>query len=383
MMTVARAEVLIVDQYVAEYRRRFLELLEAELRGESIRLRVAVGTVAPAGAARNDAVSAMPIAQRVPERSLTIAGRRLTYKRLSELAASSQLVVVDQALRHLENYTLLRRQKRGPMVALWGHGRRRVKRATALERLLERRITRSAHWFFAYTKGSADDVVATGFPRERITVVQNTFDVHELAELRAGVSADERERLRDELDLPAQNVCLFVGALDPSKRIEFLMDACSIVASRIPDFALLVAGDGPERGIVENALRSYPWLRYVGRADSREKARLGAVSDVLLMPGAVGLVAVDSFALQTPIVTTHWRFHGPEVDYLEDGVNARFSDNSVAAFADAVEKVLADRDELGRWKSACKTASARYSLETMVANFAGGVIAALDAPRRA
>jgi glycosyltransferase involved in cell wall biosynthesis len=378
----AEIDVLIVEDYVPEYRRRFFEMLEAALALESIRLGVAVGTVSTTLAARGDAVAPMQFVRSVPARSISIAGRRLTFKRLSGLGAASKLVVVDQALRHLEIYPLLLRQRRGPRVALWGHGTRLVKPATPLERLVERRVTRSAHWFFAYTKRGADHVAASGFPRKRITVVQNTLDVGELATFRDGVSVVEQRRVRDELDLPAQNVCLYVGALDASKRVGFLLEACSIVASRIRDFALVVAGDGPERGVVEGSLASHPWLRYVGRAIGQQKARLGAVSDVLLIPGAVGLVAVDSFALQTPIITTRWPYHGPEMDYLEDGVNARISGNSVAEFAAVVEQVLLARDELTRLKASCAAAAARYSLESMVTNFAGGVIAALGTPRR-
>ena len=376
------ADVLIVQDYVAEYRRRFYELLEAALEAQSVRVRVAVGTAPAALAARGDVVASMPMMRSVPAASISVAGRRLTYKRLSTLAADSDLVVVEQAIRHLELYTLLARQRRGPKVALWGHGARRVKPASRIERLVERRLTSSAHWFFAYTQGGADQVAAGGLPRERITVVQNTVDVDGLAGLRESVSADEQRLLREQLDLPEQNVCLYLGALDASKRIGFLLEACSILASRIPDFVLLVAGDGTERARIERSRASHVWLRYVGRANHEQKAKLGAVSDALLMPGAVGLVAVDSFALRTPIITTRWPYHGPEVDYLEDGVNARIAGDSVDEFAQAVEQVLLDRDELARLKAECAAATPRYSLDHMVTNFASGVIAALGAPRR-
>jgi glycosyltransferase involved in cell wall biosynthesis len=325
---------------------------------------------------------ALEMVHSVPARSVSIAGRNLTFKRVSELAADSDLVIVNSGLRHLENYLLLFRQRRGPRVALWGHGTRLVKPSTRLERLVERRMTTSAHWFFAYTQRGADHVAATGFPRSRITVVQNTFDVGALAALRAEVSTEEQAVIRAELTLPEQNVCLYVGHLRAPKRIGFLIEACSAVAQRVPDFALVVAGDGPERQLVEDSLALHPWLRYVGRKLGREKARLGAVSDALLMPGAVGLVAVDSFALQAPIITTRWPYHGPEIDYLEDGVNARISGDSVSEFADTVEQVLGARDELTRLKAACASAAAQYSLENMVTNFAGGVVAALDADAR-
>jgi len=376
------ANVLIVEEYVPEYRRRFFESLDAALAAQSIRLGLAVGTAPNPHAARGDAVVGLPMLRAVPARSIAFAGRRLTFRRVGEIARRVDLVVVDQALRHLENYPLLLAGRRGgPSVALWGHGARYVKRATRLERLVERRVLRSAHWFFAYTQRGGNHVVASGFPSERVTVVQNTLDIESLARLRDAVTAEDERVVRDELMLPGRHVGLFVGSLDRSKRIDFLLEAAAIVAGRVRDFVLVVAGDGPDRARIEGSLSSRPWLRYVGRATEGEKARLGAVADALLVPGAVGLVAVDSFAMRTPIVTTRWAHHGPEAEYLADGVNARFSVNDVAEYARVVEHVLLG-DELGPLEAACIDARGRYSLATMVANFAGGVIAALDAPRR-
>jgi len=93
-------------------------------------------------------------------------------------------------------------------------------------------------------------------------------------------------------------------------------------------------------------------------------------------------VAVDSFALETPIVTTRWPYHGPEMDYLVDGANARIAGDSVVEFADAVVQLLLERDELDRLKAGCAAAAPRYSLEAMVENFAAGIRAALAMPRR-
>jgi glycosyltransferase involved in cell wall biosynthesis len=363
---------------VPEYRRRFFELLETALSSQSIRMTIEIGAARGEQASRGDAVDSLPMVRRVPTRSIEIRGRRVDYKRLSPHAASADLVIVDQALRHLETYLLLARQPRRAKVALWGHGVRQAKRASRAERLFERRVTRAAHWFFAYTEGGAERLARTGFPRERITIVQNTIDVESLANLRGAVSTDDRVRLGAELDLPPRNVTVYIGALDPSKRIKFLLESCAIVASQIPDFVLVVAGDGPDRSLVEQSLSAYPWLRYVGRADDRMKAALGAVSDALLMPGSVGLVAVDSFALRTPIVTTRWPHHGPEAEYLEDGVNARISDDDIGAFSRLVTETLADRDGLARLADACAEAAPRYSLDAMVAKYASGVVAALS-----
>jgi len=100
------------------------------------------------------------------------------------------------------------------------------------------------------------------------------------------------------------------------------------------------------------------------------------------MPGRVGLVAVDSFALGTPIVTTRWPYHAPEFGYLEDGVNARISDDHVADFARVLEELLKSPEQLARLKEGCEAALPQYTLEGMVDKFAKGILAALRAPRR-
>lgn len=379
--TDGRAQVVIVEEYLYDYRRRFFELLEAALAERSVRLTVVVGPVPEALAARRDSTQRPPFVREASTRALSLLGRTVTYKRVADLVRGSDLVVVDQALRHLENYELILRRRSGPKVAFWGHGARRVKSASALELFLERRLTKSVDWFFAYTRTGAAQAAASGLHPERITVVRNTVDVRELADQRDSITEDDRARLRAELDLPAHHVGLFIGALDESKRIPFLLEACSHVVRKVPSFVLVIAGAGNDRALVEKAARSSPWLRYVGRAAGIEKARLGSVSDVLLMPGRVGLVAVDSFALRTPIVTTTWPYHAPEADYLEDRVNALFAPDSVTGYADAVADLLTAPETLAALQSGCGESAPHYSLEGMVERFTDGVVSALAAPR--
>ena len=249
------AKVLIVEDYIPEYRHRFFESLDAALHRESIELLIAVGGASSPLAARRDDADDLDIVQRVQSRSLRLAGRQLKLRALGDLARSSDLVVLDHALRNLEAYPLLAGQRHGgPRVALWGHGTTRVRRTTRLERGLNRRITSNAHWFFAYTQGGAEHLMRDGFPGDRVTVVQNTIDTVTLSALRGAVSGVGAQETRDRLRLPGCNVCLFVGALDASKRIPFLLEACRRVAERIPGFTLVVAGDGTDRDPFAHAL---------------------------------------------------------------------------------------------------------------------------------
>ncbi|MEW1912865.1 hypothetical protein AB0442_31260 [Kitasatospora sp. NPDC085895] len=112
------------------------------------------------------------------------------------------------------------------------------------------------------------------------------------------------------------------------------------------------------------------------------KALLGAVSDVLLMPGLVGLCAVDSFVLETPVVTTPWPWHAPEFEYLEHGRNALVAPDDVQRYADAVAGLLGSPAGLDAMRSECRKDAARYTVEEMSRRFADGLVDLLRDARR-
>lgn len=111
-----------------------------------------------------------------------------------------------------------------------------------------------------------------------------------------------------------------------------------------------------------------------------EKAPFWAMSKLLLMPGGVGVVAVDSFALEVPMVTSACpRLHGPEIDYLKDGQNARIVADweNPAAFAQAVVTLLQDQAARNLLVEGCRQSAAGFSIENMSRRFCDGVVRCL------
>ena len=175
---------------------------------------------------------------------------------------------------------------------------------------------------------------------------------------------------------------VFLGSLTREKRIEFLLDASARIAARRPDFRLVVAGDGDERDRVLAAASSRPWMRYLGRVDDlAARARLLAVADGLLVPGLVGLVALDSFAAGAPLVTTAVDFHSPEIEYVRDGVNGAIAatPEDANAYAGLALEVMTGDRLRERLLRGCAEARRTFTLAAMVDRFAGGVRAALEA----
>ncbi|WP_225097423.1 glycosyltransferase family 4 protein [Streptomyces sp. CoH27] len=288
-------------------------------------------------------------------------------------------MVLEQALQNLDLYTALLGPRRTPAIALWGHTYTRLRTAGRVRRAATAAITRRAGWFFAFTPAGADHEVSQGFPADRITVVHHTIDTTALREARARVAEDRLQAFRERHRLVPGRTAVYLGGLDTIKRTRFLLAAAASIARRLPGFRLLVAGDGAERHLVEQADARGEETVYLGNVfDDEKRALLGQAADLMLAPGAVGLCAVVSFALQTPVVTVPQLGHGPEFEYLEHGRNSLIAPNDVESFARTVADALCDPTLLGRLKKGCEADARIYTLERFSASFADGVVRMLE-----
>ncbi|TKA11807.1 glycosyltransferase family 4 protein [Actinacidiphila oryziradicis] len=367
----------MVQPYIPQYRVPFFQRLAGDLHDHGVLLTVAHGRPTGSQARRGD-IGALPGAVPLPQHAFRLGGRTMLWRRLGDLAHHCDAVVLEQALHNLEAYPLLAsaRLRGGPAVCLWGHGRTYGDRPTAAERALKDALTRRADWFFAYTDAGARHVVRGGLPAERVTVVRNSVDTASIAAALARITPGQVLAFRARYGLTAGRTALFLGGLDAPKRIPFLIAAAELTARRLPGFRLLVAGDGAHRGLVEQAAArpGSPVIRLGPVTDAEGKALLGAAGDVLLMPGAVGLAAVDSLALSTPMITTPCAAHGPEFDYLQHDRNALIVPGGEAEFADEVVSLLADPGRLSALRRAAREDARHYSGEVMSARFTGGLL---------
>ena len=231
-------------------------------------------------------------------------------------------------------------------------------------------------WWFTYNDASSAVVRDAGFPAGRITNVQNAIDTRQLAAMLQDVTAAEIEELRGSLGIRGENVCVYAGGMYADKRLAFLLSACDVLRGRMPDFEMIFVGGGPEASMVRSAAATRPWLHFVGPRFDRQKVVYFAASKLLLMPGLVGLVVLDAFALETPLVTTRLAYHSPEIEYLENGVNGVVIDppDDVEIYAEAVAGLLRDEPRRRAFIGGCRAACGRYTIEEMVRRFADGSV---------
>lgn len=364
--------VAIIHPWLPQYRVPFFERLADDAQLAGIAVHTFHGAVPlewkSRGDSRND-----PRFVELPTRHLKFRrSRSLNYKHVKALGdlRSYDLIVLEQAVRNLETYELM---ARNAPVAFWGHGKTYTKQVSGPQERLKMWLTMRGSWFFSYTMGGAEAVANAGFPAERITVVRNSIDT---SAMRASIDSLEQKEIaafESTHDLRGKTA-LFIGGLDASKRLPFLIDAAAIAGARDPDFRLLLAGDGNDRPLVVEASRRCPHIRYLGPVHGAEKALAISASQVLAMPGRVGLVAVDSFASGRPIMSTDWPWHAPEFEYLTAS-NAVVVEDDVAAYADALVRTLADAQLLKSLQDECRAESHSYSISRMSANFVAGLVA--------
>jgi glycosyltransferase involved in cell wall biosynthesis len=375
-----RPKVVIAQSWVSQYRSEFYAALRRELDARGVDLVIVHGRPTGSETEHSDKID-VPGAVVVENTMITVAGKPLIFTPVLGATSDADLVIVEQATKNLATYLLLMRHViGGPKLAMWGHGQNfQTSEASAAGEAIKRWMSRRVHWWFAYNDLSAEVVADLGFPRDRITSVRNAIDTRRLIDARVNRSGDEIERIRQDLVLRGDHVGIFCGTLSSMKRTAFMLEAARETRARIPDFELIVVGTGSDAGLVHQATQKDPWIHPVGAKFGSDRVPYFAVADLLFMPGAVGLAILDSFAFEVPLITSDTAEHGPEIDYLIDGVNGVMVHDAgdPQRYAKAVAALLRNPGLLESLRRGCEKSAGEYSLEEMVGRFASGVQRAL------
>lgn len=369
--------VVIVQEHLPHYRQRFYELLHANLAEQGVTLDL----VYSPHLASNLLAGRLPWATPVPIQRW----KSLAWQNVLPMCRGADMIVVQQESKYLANFLLqIRSLVSNQKVAYWGHGRNfQSENASIAGETIKRIASRYCDWWFAYNDFSVDIVRALGFPENRITSVQNSIDTRAISEVRQRIAPDKLARLKAELGIQSENVGVFTGGLYREKRLPFLIEACQLIRRDISDFELIVIGKGPEADYIECSARQFPWIHFVGPKSDEEKVPYWMLSRLLLMPGLVGLVVLDSFALGVPMITTDYPYHSPEISYLEDGKNGLIVEPwpDAEEYARRTVELFRDPERIERLARQALADADRYSVERMSANFADGVLKALAAPK--
>jgi len=207
--------------------------------------------------------------------------------------------------------------------------------------------------------------------------MQNAIDTNGIRDHYSGMNEREIYQTYQELGFENGTTAIYCGAMYPEKNFDFILETCYRVKQEIPDFHMIFIGSGIEGQKVMEASRKNNWIHSVGSKFGRERTRYFKISLIQLMPYYVGLGLVDSFAFETPIVTTSSPFHGPEIDYLKNGVNGIITNDNIDDYSSIVVQTLQNRSYLDLIEG-CQLSAIKITHEKMVDNFKKGILSCLD-----
>lgn len=368
-----KKKVVIIQRALKSYRVKFFELLREKCSQNNIELILIYG---------NDDVITFNDANidegiKVKNHKIYFGGKNLYYQNVWKYIKDADLIIVEQANKHITNYILwvlniLKIKK----LAFWGHGLNFQNDNTILSNIsefLKKQLTKRIHWFFAYTNLSKEIVVKMGLSPNRITIINNTISVEDLKEEITKYDDIKLQKIKDELGIKSNNVCIYIGGMYKEKRLDFLIEALKLIKKEIIDFEMIFIGDGPDKEKIVKFEKENKWVHYLGVCTEKEKVPYLLISKLILMPGLVGLIIVDSFVFGVPLITTDCKLHSPEISYLENDVNGIITENDVKEYASKVIELLADENKRQKIVKGSRISAEKYTMSNMVNNFMDGI----------
>jgi len=372
-------KIAIIQSRLHNYRIPFYEKLRTTLAEENIHLTLIHGNASRHEQGRSDN-GYLDWAIQIKNSSVYIGANELLWQPCLKYIKDHDLVIVQQENRMLVNYWLLFKKVFSKhKVAFWGHGINcQSPKPNGLKEKWKKFFLRFPDWWFAYTDFTKNILLANAVPEQRITVVNNAIDTSLLSNDISTIHQEEINFLRKHTGLCGTNIGIYCGAIYEHKKIEFLLEAAKQIKAVIPDFELVILGAGPNAYKAKIAIQENKWIHYVGPQTGRKKALFLKLGCVFLMPGAVGLAILDSFAAGLPLITTDCKLHGPEIAYLRHGINGFISKNDIHDYVTFVVYALKNKDLLVNLSKYCQIDAKNYTVEDMACRFTDGVIKALN-----
>ncbi len=196
--------------------------------------------------------------------------------------------------------------------------------------LWQRRTVEQADAFVVPSRFALERLRALGapLPWERVHVIAPPVRALDAQQRSIPVGESAREG----------SYALVTSRLAPEKGIDVAIDAC-----RLAGVQLVIAGDGPQRAQLE-ARAAGGGVRFAGRVDDGELARLRAHASIALVPSrsgeTFGLAAAEAMAAALPIAASR---AGALDELLGD--HALVAPGDAGALAEAIGRLAADRSE--------------------------------------
>jgi glycosyltransferase involved in cell wall biosynthesis len=384
-MTMPRGKVAILNHgYLPHYRVRFYELL-AERGGFDY---VVFHGAPPSwvGTAELEGPFAFP-QRRVENHEFRVGPLTLIYQPVVReiLFGGYDAIIITSESKFISNLILaLFGKLRGIAVLHWGFGYHPPRGAREsdvpnplmlkITTAIKKWFTRIADGFIAYTKSGAEQLIASGYPRERTFFVQNTIDMSEQIRLWEAERDTDEQAIRREFGLrPDSAVFVFIGRLTPIKRVDVLIEAVRKInrgGLSKRSVEVLVVGGGSCEEELRNLAVDLPEVHFLGSLPPNDRvARCLKVSIACVVAGMVGLVANHALAHGRPVITRELDTHSPELEYIEPDQNGLIVPGDLDDFAAALARFADDEAWQARLAQGALATRDGLRMDDMAARF--------------
>lgn len=162
--------------------------------------------------------------------------------------------------------------------------------------LYQGKAIRSVDSIHATAESEKANLLKLGY-NQKVTVIPNGIDVEEITM---------------KSDWTRKKTILFLSRIHVKKGIELLLSAFSGIKEKLPEYSLIVAGEGEPEYIIHlkelaNRLGVASQVEFIGGIYEESKWKLYRNADVFVLPTFsenFGLVVAESLASGTPVITT-------------------------------------------------------------------------------
>ncbi|MFC2052817.1 glycosyltransferase family 4 protein [Chloroflexota bacterium] len=197
------------------------------------------------------------------------------------------------------------------------------------------RFIKSLDVIIAYSNKGAEEYMELSYPWERIFVAVN-----------AVVQAPQKPPPNRPLEFDQNPVVLFVGRLQPRKRIDLLIRACADLPESIQP-NLYIVGEGPSRAEFESlAGRIYPKAEFPGALFGDELEGYFDKTDLFVLPGTGGLAVQQAMSHGLPVIMAEG--DGTQDDLVNDVNGWQVPPGDKNALTNAMNTALSNPELLRR-----------------------------------
>ena len=216
-----------------------------------------------------------------------------------------------------------------------------------LTRQMENRAVAQADAVAVICEGLRDDLIARGFPADKIMVSPNGVDMEMFG---TPVPADPARAAA--LGLGGKTVLGFIGSFYPYEGLDDLIAAMPLMLSRDPDIRLLLVGGGPAEAALRAQAEGSPAahaIRFVGRVPHHEVEHYYSLTDILVYPRKAMRLTETVTPLKPLEAMAQGRLVaasdvGGHRELIADGVTGTlFAPDNPPAMAEALAALIADR----------------------------------------